>query len=116
MERPKGATRAIFFEKVFIVMQVLKKMRVSWNQSQEGFQDSWVWQFGEGPFEVVKIYDVPEGKRSYAASSVLARESEIEFEKGKWYSISVPRAAEQYRLEYGVEKVLFHQKWFNESS
>jgi len=79
-------------------------MFVAWNKEAEGFQSCWLWQFGKGPFEVLRVYKAPE-EPNYLGPI------EISFEPGCWLLISIPEAAYQYRVEYGIKSVLFHQKW-----
>lgn len=79
-------------------------MKVRWNKDQEGFQESWLWQFGEGPFTVLNRYDVPPRSQSPFL--------QMEYSPGTWYVLDISEtAAPQYREEYGVEQVMFHDKW-----
>jgi hypothetical protein len=88
-------------------------MYVQWNREEPGFQNCWLWQFGEGPFEVLEVHRVPPvGGRVGGGIDFI----QSKFEPGYWYYIRVPNCAYQYRVEYGLESVLFHSKWFVETS
>ena len=81
-------------------------MRVAWNKDQEGFQDCWIWQYGEGPFDVVKEYQAPTEPR-------FLGNIPITYEPGKQSYISISDDS-YFKVEHRVEHVLFHEKWFSE--
>ncbi len=85
-------------------------MLVAWNRHQEDFPTYWLWQFGEGPFEVLDSYPV---RSTPAHLGTGTQQVTITFDPGVWYTIAVPNAALQYRVEYGIRVVtFFHEKWF----
>jgi len=79
-------------------------MHVRWNDKRPGFQACWLWQFGEGPFEVLHTSPVP-------TTPHFLGTSEITFQPGTWYYVAIPKAAYQYRVEYRIKAVMFHEMW-----
>lgn len=89
----------------------MKKI-VKWNKDAKGFLECWLWQYGEGPFEVVKEMDIlPEPHYLGGGNTKI----EIPFEPGKWYSIKLPKTAHNYRPDEIIKckTALFHNKWFS---
>jgi len=85
---------------------------VSWNRKADGFLESWLWQYGEGPFEVVDVRNVPTKPGILGAGFTKV---EIPFEAGKWYWIKLPETAHNYRANEIVKckTGMFHSKYFN---
>jgi hypothetical protein len=92
-------------------MAILEK-KVLWNMQAEGFLKDWIWQYGEGPFEVVEEMDVTSGPHYLGGGTTKI---EIPFEPGKWYRIKLPETAHNYRPGeiMNCEIAIFHSKWFS---
>ena len=91
--------------------EVGERKMVEWNRRAKGFQDSWLWQFGEGPFELSIERDVPSNPGYFGSGDNII---EFRSEPGKWYWIKLSETAHHYRKTEPVEcKVAwFHSNWF----
>ena len=90
----------------------LEKKTVQWNKTAEGFLESWLWQFGEGPFEVVDELEVPLTPHILGTGTTQV---EIPFEPGKWYWIKLPKTAHNYRQDeiINCKTATFHSKYLS---
>ena len=83
-------------------------MHVTWDTARSDLPECWLWQYGSGPFKVVKEHDVP-------ASPRYLGNVEITYEPGTWVEVELP--ADSYFAEvHRVQSVLFHKKWLKAAS
>jgi len=82
---------------------------VSWNRQKEGFQECWLWQFGLGPFILLKKESVPQTTQYLGLPNQIS--VPFRFEPGEWYTIALSDESKFYR-DYRVENTMFHEKWF----
>lgn len=85
-------------------------MRVAWNREQEGFRKEWLWQFGEGPFDIVQVIPVPETPRFLGVFK--HNQVEICWEPGRWFFIRISKDSYFHKV-HDVVSVRFHEKWFS---
>lgn len=84
-------------------------MQVKFNKDKDGFQKSWLFQFGEGPFDVVAVYPVPKHPNIFGKNSLTNEYVEVIFEYGEWVEIKI--TSQFYTVPYWVKNVIFHSKW-----
>lgn len=85
----------------------------NWRSGAPGYQESWLWQFGPGPFEILADHPVPSNPTLLGTDEVSGEQVYIDYEPGIWFEIAVPQAAAHYRQEYGVKRVMFHSRWLS---
>ena len=90
------------FKLVGYIMNYAKM--VAWNTDAEDFQDYWIWQFGPGPFKVVKAYEAN-------VNGGYLGDIKMTYEAGDWIEFEVPDACEHFRVESRIKTVMFHSKW-----
>lgn len=79
-----------------------------WNQ-KNGFRSEWLWQYGNGPFEIVKEEIVPSepGYLGFGQNKI-----EIYYQPGFWIWIKLTGESDFHRVYPWVAKAWFHSDWF----